>query len=92
MDRQTDIYKQTIRSAAGLAGQWGHTYLGTEHLLLALTACGGAAEAVLSRYGVTYEKVSDEIEELIGRGTPCMTTENAKTPNVKRVAEDEMVR
>ena len=87
MDRQTDIYKQTIRSAAGLAGQWGHTYLGTEHLLLALTACGGAAEAVLSRYGVTYEKVSDEIEELIGRGTPCMTTENAKTPNVKRVLE-----
>ncbi len=87
MERQTDIYKQTIRSAAGLAGQMGHTYLGTEHLLLALTGCGGAAEAVLSRYGVTYEKVSYEIEELIGRGTPCMTTESARTPNVRTVLD-----
>ena len=87
MDRSTDIYKQTLRSAARLAGQRGHTYLGSEHLLLALTGCGGAAEAVLARFGVSYEKVSAQIDDLIGRGTPCLTDDSARTPNVRRALE-----
>ena len=82
--RQTDIYKETMRRAARLAGQRGHTYLGTEHLLLALSCCGGAAEAVLARYGVFYENISAETDEIIGRGTPCNTDESAVTANVRR--------
>ncbi|MBQ8966184.1 ATP-dependent Clp protease ATP-binding subunit [Ruminococcus sp.] len=88
MDRYTDIYKAVLHRAAVLAGQRGHTYLGTEHLLLALAGCGGAAEAVLERHGISFEKVSAEADELIGRGTPCIIDDSACTPNVRRAIEN----
>ena len=82
-ENYTETGRETLRRAAVLAGERGHTYLGSEHLLLALACCGGAAEAVLKRYGVTFERVSAETDDLIGRGTPCMTPETAQTSNVR---------
>ena len=86
-ENYTETGREILRRAAVLAGERGHTYLGSEHILLAMTCCGGAAEAVLRRYGVTYEEVSGEIDELIGRGTPCVTPESAKTENVRTALE-----
>ena len=86
-ENYTETGREILRRAAVLAGERGHTYLGSEHILLAMTCCGGAAEAVLRRYGVTYEEVSGEIDELIGRGTPCVTPESAKTENVRAALE-----
>lgn len=85
--RSTDICKEALRRAAALAGQRGHTYLGTEHLLLSLSGCRGAAEAVLARYGVSFERVSEEVDDLIGRGTPCLTDDSSLTPNARRTLE-----
>lgn len=85
--RSTDICREALRRAGALAGQRGHTYLGTEHLLLSLSGCRGAAEAVLSRYGVTFERVSDRVDDLIGRGTPCLTDDSSLTPNARRTLE-----
>ena len=86
-DKYTEIYRQTVRRAGALAGERGHTYLGTEHLLLALAGCGGAAEAVLTRFGVRAEDISAVIDDLIGRGTPCFTDSSSMTPNARRALE-----
>lgn len=46
----------------------GHPYLGGEHLLLALTAAGQPAGAVLREHGVTPERTEAEIVRLAGGG------------------------
>ena len=64
---------------------WGHTYIGTEHILLSAayeedsTAC-----AVLLRHEVTAQRIEEQIEYIIGRGTPCRLTKNDITPNAVR--------
>ncbi|WP_295153488.1 AAA family ATPase [uncultured Ruminococcus sp.] len=86
-DRYTAVYKAALARAGVLAARRGHTYIGTEHLLLALAGCGGAAEAVLSRLGVGYEAVSSAIDDLIGRGSPCLTEDMPRTPNLRKALE-----
>ena len=85
--RYTEAAEETLRRSALLAGQRGHTYVGTEHILLSLTKAG-AARAVLERHGIGYDGVSAEIDDLIGRGTPCVTDDSAFTPNVCRALSD----
>jgi ATP-dependent Clp protease ATP-binding subunit ClpA len=46
----------------------GHPYLGGEHLLLALSAAGQPAGAVLREHGVTPERTEAEIVSLSGSG------------------------
>jgi ATP-dependent Clp protease ATP-binding subunit ClpA len=50
------------------ATRLGHPYLGGEHLLLALTAAGQPAGAVLREHGVTPGRVEAEIVRLSGGG------------------------
>ncbi len=85
--RYTEAAEETLRRSALLAGQRGHTYVGTEHILLSLTKAG-AAQAVLERHGIGYDGVSAEIDDLIGRGTPCVTDDSAFTLNVCRALSD----
>ena len=50
------------------ATRLGHPYLGGEHLLLALSAAGQPAGAVLREHGVTPDGVEAEIVRLSGSG------------------------
>lgn len=82
IERYTRKARELIRNAVSFAGKWGHTYIGTEHLLLsAAYGEGTTAAAVLLKYGVTVPKVEEEIERIIGRGTPCRLSQNDFTPN-----------
>ncbi len=68
------------------AGRLGHTYVGSEHLLLALSAeTGSTAASILKANGVTEEKVLGRIIRLIGRGEPSVVDSNSVTPAVTRV-------
>jgi ATP-dependent Clp protease ATP-binding subunit ClpA len=44
----------------------GHRYLGSEHFLLALAACGEPAGVVLRERGVTPERVEEQVVRLAG--------------------------
>ena len=66
---------------------FGHSYIGTEHLLWGLAKEGtGIAASVLSSNGVTDERISQKILELIGGGDGSVANPSY-TPRTKRVLE-----
>ena len=86
IDRFTKKGKELIRNSVTLAGKWGHTYIGTEHLLLS-AACmeNCAAAAVLLKHGITVSEIENIMYHSIGKGTPCRLTQNDFTPNAVNV-------
>ncbi|MCR5163475.1 MAG: ATP-dependent Clp protease ATP-binding subunit [Thermoguttaceae bacterium] len=66
---QTPRAKKAIEYAMDEARNLGHTYVGTEHLLLGLLREEeGIAAQVLMNLGLRLDSVRDEIMELIGNG------------------------
>ncbi len=75
-----------ISKAFMQAGKLGHTYVGSEHLLLALSAeTGSTSASILKSCGVTEEKVLGRIIRMIGRGEPSIVDADSATPAVTRI-------
>jgi excisionase family DNA binding protein len=65
-DKLSEDINNVIKSAFEQATDWGHTYIGTEHLLAGiLKAEAGVGFQILTELGVTTEKVSQETVKLI---------------------------
>lgn len=63
----TSRTKRSLELADTAAMTLGHTYLGTEHLLLGLLDEGGnLAAQLLNQSGVSYEVARDEITRVLG--------------------------
>jgi hypothetical protein len=80
--------REVVARAVTEARGFGHRYLGTEHLLLALSADRGLAGAALAALGVTEPGVRDSIERIIGRGRSGDGAALGITPRTKRVFEE----
>ncbi len=77
-----------INLAISSAEGFGHTYIGSEHLLLGLLKTDECvAKLLLSKKGVTTEKISELIEDTIGVGNRTELTPNDMTPRAHRVLE-----
>jgi len=86
--RFTEKAERAISLAQESAARLGHSYVGTEHLLLGLLKEGtGVAARVLQSQGVTEDKIIAQIEELIGRGDFAGKGPVDYTPRTKRVLE-----
>ena len=84
----TSKANDALNQAIGSAEKLGHTYVGSEHLLLGLLKIGGGvAAAVLNKKGVTAEKIEELIRSQIGYGTPTRLSPDYFTPKAKRVIE-----
>jgi len=68
-ERFTDGARHVVVQAQANARRLGHTYIGCEHLLLAVVATGEPASVILRDQGVTPERVEAEILRVIGRGS-----------------------
>lgn len=63
----TNRAEKALKIANDTAVAFGHSYIGTEHLLYGLSDEGnGVASKVLELQNVTPENIIDEIEDLIG--------------------------
>ena len=85
----TNKAEKAINIANDIANDFGHNYIGTEHLLYGLSKEGtGVACKVLESQGVTPEKIENLIEDLIGV-VPKIQEETTVgfTPRTKRVIE-----
>ena len=81
--------QRLVSLACELAGTLGHTYVGTEHLLLASASLDrSTASAVLMRFGVLPSAIEREIIRSIGKGTPCRVSTDDLTANASRALQD----
>ena len=83
--------EEALRHSQEAAGELGHGYVGTEHLLLGLLREGeGVAHAVLTEAGLTDDMVTEIIRKSIGAGLPGSNPAQGLTPRAKRVVEIAM--
>ncbi len=85
----TDKGNIALNAAISSAENLGHTYIGSEHLLLGiLQSGGGAAYIVLSDSGVTKEGVEALLKDTVGKGVPTKLSPENFTPRAKRIIEN----
>lgn len=84
----------TTRAASALnhavlsAEEMGHTYIGSEHLLLGLLReGGGAAYTLLSRRQITHRRAAEEVGHLVGRGERTLLSPEDISPRCRRIME-----
>lgn len=88
-DRFNDRAKRVLALAQDEAIRLNHSYIGTEHVLLALVGEGeGVAARVLDSLGVELSKVRTAVEFIVGRGDSTTSpSEITLSPRTKRVIE-----
>ncbi|MCM1133164.1 MAG: ATP-dependent Clp protease ATP-binding subunit [Ruminococcus flavefaciens] len=87
-DKFTKKSADIIEGAIELASEMGHTYVGSEHLLLSITGDGTSdASEILIENGVAYDDLRCEIVNLVGMGTPSILSSRYFTTAVKRILE-----
>ncbi len=86
--RFTDEANIALNSAIECAQELGHTYIGSEHLLLGIAKTDCAANEILSDFDVTFEELSNQIAEKIGRGNKTALTTEHLTPRANNIIEN----
>ncbi len=88
----TQKANEAMNLAIDNAAQMGHTYIGTEHLLLGLLMeQTGVAAATLSECGLKEESLKEKIEATIGKGVRTSLTPEDFTPRTKRVMQTAII-
>ncbi len=85
--------KKVIELSMDEARKLGHTYVGTEHILLGLIREGeGVAARVLNNLGVSLNKARQQVLQLLGSNESVSsshnTSTNASTPTLDGLARD----
>ena len=87
----TPTAEEALRLAQEAAGELGHGYVGTEHLLLGLMREDeGLAHTVLTEAGLTDELLTEIIRKSVGAGLPGGNPAQGLTPRAKRAVEIAM--
>ncbi len=84
----TERAERALNNAAKLAENLGHTYIGSEHILLSLAEEGGSgAAAILLKRDVDGEKIKKAIKEYTGFGVKTSLNPKDMTPRCRRIVE-----
>ncbi len=87
-DRFTEYARDVLNAAHEAAAGFGHSYVGSEHILLGIADCGGGVAAkVLREAGLTRELIETSIEKFVGRGESGHDTVQGLTPRAKHIIE-----
>ncbi len=80
--------EEALRLSQEAAGELGHGYVGTEHLLLGLfREEEGIAHRVLREYGITDEMLCSLLQQSVGKGLAGAAPTQGLTPRAKSVVE-----
>ena len=86
IDRFTKTAARAINRAIACAEQLGHTYIGSEHLLLGISA-DRTAKMILKNSGIFEEKIRDKIIAAVGRGIGSKLELSSFTPRSIKILE-----
>ena len=88
-DKFTRKAAAIIEGAVEAASEMGHTYVGSEHLLLSITGDGTSnAAEILIENGVAYDDLRREIIDLVGVGTPSILNHRYFTTATRRILDN----
>jgi len=92
LKRLTTNAAEAIASSQRFAAEMGHSYVGSEHLLLGLLAKSDSiASKLLIANGATYDSVKKIIIETSGTGDKQLGITPEPTPRTKRIIENTVV-
>ena len=88
-NRFTEKAERALNNAVKIAEENGHTYIGSEHILLSLAKIkDSTAETVLNKRQITAEKLENAIKEYSGKGIKSNLTPKDMTPCCKKIVEN----
>ncbi len=75
-----------------IAENLGHTYVGTEHILLGLISDSKTVSAaVLQNKKLSYKKLEEQVKNTVGVGVPTKLTPEDISPRCRRVIESALL-
>ncbi len=77
--------KRAIATASRIAGEMGHSYIGSEHLLLGLITESRDCAAMLKDKGITADDVKDKIIAMVGIGMQSDPSSEDMTPTCRQI-------
>lgn len=89
-DRFTDSAKQVMAVAAKCATEFGHNYVGSEHLLFALCTIPSNVKDAMESKGVTAPIVGQKINEMVGYSKGLHSTMVEYTPRTKKILDGSL--
>lgn len=88
----TEKANNAINLAIESAQDMGHTYIGSEHILLGLLKNqDGAAYTVLEKCGASADSLEELIKQEIGTGSQTKLSPDDFTPRVKRILQTAII-
>lgn len=80
-----------INKSIDIAEELGHTYVGSEHIVLGiLRYSDNVAATILRTNGIKEEMVTEKIISLIGKGSPTRLNVNHFTPALNRIFKNSV--
>ena len=86
-DRYTESAIRALSGAQEAARSFGHSFVGSEHLLMGLIECGDRISSALISCGVTKENAAPYVDTVIGGGRNVFTDSFGNTLIVRRILE-----
>jgi len=88
--RISAVVKEIFESAFKVAREIGHTYIGPEHLLVALIEENtGLAGVILRKYGLTPEAIRQQVIKVVGKGArDGKISAKSLTPQLDKYSRD----
>ena len=84
----TEKGEKALNDAVKIAEGFGHTYIGSEHVLAALCSdTMSCSYAILSRCGITKSKIEGAVKEFSGTGAKSTLSAADMTPRCRKIIE-----
>ena len=84
----TQKAQNVLNNALNYARNMGHTYIGSEHILMGLISEEDSVSAkILSERGIAFEKIKSAVEGFAGVGTVSDVSPADMTPRTKHIIE-----
>lgn len=88
-NRFTQKAQNTLNSSLRIAENFGHTYIGTEHLLLSLIKeSDSVSSRILRARGADPDSIERSLREVCGVGTPSSLSTTDISPKLRKIIED----
>ncbi len=89
LNRFTQKAQTAIDNSLNAASESGHTYIGSEHLLLGLLSVRDSiAGQILENAGISYDKTKNAICDYAGIGAKTNLSANEMTPSLKTIIKE----